>query len=240
MNRTVGRLRWIAHRLGPQRPTAEYRGQRGSVAAWQPVWTWDSRRGSRHCPTMGGPTMRDIVVSTFAARWEGAVHPDTAGLPKTAEAGGAPRSHCPTMLLVATTQRARPNLSKPWNFSGAAGRVEQQTPEPNGRHCGPQRSDMTTETPMQLGMVGLGRMGANLVRRLMRDGHSCVAYDVNPAAVEELAQEGATGASSLQEFVDKLEKPRAVWLMLPAAIVDSTLGQLVPLLDPGDTVMSSR
>jgi 6-phosphogluconate dehydrogenase len=96
---------------------------------------------------------------------------------------------------------------------------------------------MTTERPMQLGMVGLGRMGANLVRRLMRDGHSCVAYDVNPAAVEELAKEGATGASSLQDFVDKLDKPRAIWLMLPAAIVDSTLDQLVPLLDPGDTVI---
>ncbi|MGD9619012.1 MAG: phosphogluconate dehydrogenase (NAD(+)-dependent, decarboxylating) [Mycolicibacterium sp.] len=90
---------------------------------------------------------------------------------------------------------------------------------------------------MQLGMVGLGRMGANLVRRLMRDGHSCVAYDVNAGAVEQLAKEGATGASSLQDFVDKLEKPRAIWLMLPAAIVDSTLDQLVPLLEPGDTVI---
>lgn len=96
---------------------------------------------------------------------------------------------------------------------------------------------MTTETPVQLGMVGLGRMGANLVRRLMRDGHSCVAYDVNAGAVEQLAKEGATGASSLQDFVDKLEKPRAIWLMLPAAIVDSTLDQLVPLLEPGDTVI---
>ncbi len=96
---------------------------------------------------------------------------------------------------------------------------------------------MTTENPMQLGMVGLGRMGANLVRRLMRDGHSCVAYDVNSAAVEELVKEGATGASSLADFVEKLDKPRAIWLMLPAAIVDSTLDQLVPLLAPGDTVI---
>jgi 6-phosphogluconate dehydrogenase len=90
---------------------------------------------------------------------------------------------------------------------------------------------------MQLGMVGLGRMGANLVRRLMRDGHRCVVYDVNAAAVNELAEEGATGASSLQDLVAKLDKPRAVWLMLPAAIVDTTLESLVPLLEPGDAVI---
>ena len=96
---------------------------------------------------------------------------------------------------------------------------------------------MATTNPMQLGMVGLGRMGANLVRRLMRDGHSCVAYDVNADAVGQLTKEGAVGSSSLEDFVGKLEKPRAVWLMLPAAIVDSTLDQLVPLLDPGDTVI---
>jgi 6-phosphogluconate dehydrogenase len=96
---------------------------------------------------------------------------------------------------------------------------------------------MATDTPMQLGMVGLGRMGANLVRRLMRDGHRCVVYDVNPAAVNELAGEGATWATSLDDLVAKLDKPRAVWLMLPAAIVDSTLDQLVPLLEPGDAVI---
>jgi 6-phosphogluconate dehydrogenase len=96
---------------------------------------------------------------------------------------------------------------------------------------------MATDTPMQLGMVGLGRMGANLVRRLMRDGHRCVVYDVNPAAVNVLAGEGATGATSLDDLVAKLDKPRAVWLMLPAAIVDSTLDQLVPLLEPGDAVI---
>ena len=96
---------------------------------------------------------------------------------------------------------------------------------------------MATDKPMQLGMVGLGRMGANLVRRLMRDGHRCVVYDVNADVVKELESEGATGASSLDEFVGKLQKPRAVWLMLPAAIVDSTLEKLVPLLDPGDGVI---
>ncbi|WUV39380.1 decarboxylating 6-phosphogluconate dehydrogenase [Streptomyces sp. NBC_01483] len=90
---------------------------------------------------------------------------------------------------------------------------------------------------MQLGMIGLGRMGANLVRRLMRDGHRCVVSDVNAAAVAELAGDGATGADSLRDFVAELDKPRAVWLMLPAAIVDSILDQLEPLLEPGDILI---
>ena len=96
---------------------------------------------------------------------------------------------------------------------------------------------MATDTPMQLGMVGLGRMGANLVRRLMRDGHRCVVYDVNADVVKELEGEGATGAASLEDFAVKLEAPRTAWLMLPAAVVDATLEQLVPLLEPGDTVI---
>ena len=96
---------------------------------------------------------------------------------------------------------------------------------------------MATDKPMQLGMVGLGRMGANLVRRLMRDGHRCVVYDVNAQVVNELAGEGATGSTSLEDFVTKLEKPRAIWLMLPAAIVDSTLDRIVPLLDAEDAVI---
>jgi len=90
---------------------------------------------------------------------------------------------------------------------------------------------------MQLGMVGLGRMGANLTRRLMRDGHRCVVFDMNAAAVAELAGEGATGADSLADLVAKLEPPRAVWLMLPAAVVDSTLSELEGLLQAGDTVI---
>jgi 6-phosphogluconate dehydrogenase len=96
---------------------------------------------------------------------------------------------------------------------------------------------MATDTPMQLGMVGLGRMGANLVRRLMRDGHRCVVYDMNADAVKGLESEGAAGATSLADFAEKLEKPRTVWLMLPAAVVDSTLEQLLEVLEPGDTVI---
>ena len=96
---------------------------------------------------------------------------------------------------------------------------------------------MSTNTPMQLGMVGLGRMGSNLVRRLIRDGHRCVVYDVNADVVKEVAGEGATGGSSLEDLVAKLDKPRAVWLMLPAAIVVSTLDALVPLLEPDDAVI---
>jgi 6-phosphogluconate dehydrogenase len=90
---------------------------------------------------------------------------------------------------------------------------------------------------MQLGMIGLGRMGANLVRRLMHDGHRCVAYDVNADAVKALEAEGAVGTSTLAEFVATLEKPRNIWIMVPAGIVDSTLEQLVPLLDTDDVLI---
>jgi len=96
---------------------------------------------------------------------------------------------------------------------------------------------MPTDSPMQLGMIGLGRMGANLVRRLMRDGHRCVVYDVSAEAVTKLEGEGADGATSLQEFVNKLEKPRALWIMVPAGIVQQTLDQLRDLLEPGDIVI---
>jgi 6-phosphogluconate dehydrogenase len=90
---------------------------------------------------------------------------------------------------------------------------------------------------MQLGMIGLGRMGANLVRRLMRDGHECVAWDVNAAAVADLAKDGAVGADSLEDFVTKLAKPRAIWIMVPAAFVDETLDKLEGVLEPGDIVI---
>ena len=96
---------------------------------------------------------------------------------------------------------------------------------------------MTTDRPMQLGMIGLGRMGANLVRRLMRDGHRCVVYDHTADHVKQLESEGATGATSLAGFVAKLEKPRAAWLMLPAAITGKTLDELAALMEPGDAVI---
>ena len=90
---------------------------------------------------------------------------------------------------------------------------------------------------MQLGMVGLGRMGANMVRRLLTGGHECVVFDMSPKAVEELVDEKATGSSSLAELVKKLEKPRAVWLMVPAAVVDQTIADLLPALEAGDTII---
>jgi 6-phosphogluconate dehydrogenase len=90
---------------------------------------------------------------------------------------------------------------------------------------------------MQLGMIGLGRMGANMVRRLMKGGHECVAFDMTPASVQALAKEGATGAASLDDFVSQLKQPRAIWLMVPAAVVDSTLAQLVPKLAQDDVVI---
>ena len=97
---------------------------------------------------------------------------------------------------------------------------------------------MATENPMQLGMVGLGRMGAGIVRRLMKDGHRCVGYDVSPDAVKALEADGAEGATSLADFVAKLEKPRAVWVMVPAgSITDRTIDELADVLEEGDVVI---
>jgi 6-phosphogluconate dehydrogenase len=90
---------------------------------------------------------------------------------------------------------------------------------------------------MQLGMIGLGRMGANMVRRLLKGGQQCVIYDRSPKAVEELVREKATGASDYKDLAKKLEKPRAIWLMVPAGVVDETIGELVPHLAAGDTVI---
>jgi 6-phosphogluconate dehydrogenase len=90
---------------------------------------------------------------------------------------------------------------------------------------------------MQLGMIGLGRMGANMVRRLLKNGQQCVVFDRSPKSVEDLVKEGAQGASSLADLVKKLEPPRAIWLMVPAAVVDQTIGELSPLLEKGDTII---
>ncbi len=97
---------------------------------------------------------------------------------------------------------------------------------------------MTTSNPMQLGMVGLGRMGGNLVRRLMRDGHDCVVFDRTPAVVQGMEREGATGSSSLADFVAKLSPPRAAWVMVPAGeITGKTIEQLGSLMEQGDTII---
>lgn len=90
---------------------------------------------------------------------------------------------------------------------------------------------------MQLGMIGLGRMGGNMVLRLLNGGHECVVFDASPKAVEELAKRGASGAATLGDFVAKLAKPRAVWLMVPVAVVDETIDRLLPHLEPGDTLI---
>jgi 6-phosphogluconate dehydrogenase len=96
---------------------------------------------------------------------------------------------------------------------------------------------MKTQSSMQLGMVGLGRMGSNMVRRLIKGGHQCVIYDRSAQAVAELSKENAAGSGSPAELVKKLAKPRAVWLMVPAGVVDQTISEFLPLLEKGDTLI---
>ena len=90
---------------------------------------------------------------------------------------------------------------------------------------------------MQLGMIGLGRMGSNMVRRLLKNGHQCVVFDRSPNVVHELVKEKATGTTSMADLVTKLDRPRAIWLMVPAAVVDETIGELSPLLESGDVII---
>src|ERR1700733_4146820 len=96
---------------------------------------------------------------------------------------------------------------------------------------------MNKDSTMQLGMIGLGRMGANMVRRLIKNGHRCVAFDHSPDAVKALAKDNAAPASSLADLVRQLDKPRAVWLMVPAAVVDKTIADILPLLESGDILI---
>src|SRR5258706_1911041 len=96
---------------------------------------------------------------------------------------------------------------------------------------------MENQSAMQLGMLGLGRMGANMVRRLITGGHDCVVYDRAPQAVNDLVKEKAVGAASPADLVKKLAKPRAIWLMVPAAVVDQAIAEFVPLLDQGDILI---
>src|SRR5260370_37775265 len=93
---------------------------------------------------------------------------------------------------------------------------------------------------MQLGMIGLGRMGANMVRRLQRVGHQCVAFDRSAESVKQVASEGAIAATSLDDLEKKLQRPRAVWLMVPAAVVDATLKELAGKVDARDTGIDDR
>ncbi len=90
---------------------------------------------------------------------------------------------------------------------------------------------------MQIGMLGLGRMGGGMVRRLMKNGHQCVVYDVHPEAVAALVKEGAVGATSAADFMKKLTKPRAAWMMIPVAFVDKTIADLVQYAEPGDILI---
>ena len=90
---------------------------------------------------------------------------------------------------------------------------------------------------MQIGMIGLGRMGANMVTRLMKDGHECIVFDMNKSVVTKLVTQGAIGADSLEDFVSRLSKPRAIWLMIPAAVVDQELAKLAPSLEGGDIII---
>jgi len=93
------------------------------------------------------------------------------------------------------------------------------------------------EDSMQIGMIGLGRMGGDMVRRLLKGGHDCIVYDRNPDAVSALEEEGAEGAGSMAEFIDKLDKPRAIWMMIPAGVVDDTLEKIIPHLEAEDVVI---
>ena len=96
---------------------------------------------------------------------------------------------------------------------------------------------MKEQTTMQLGMIGLGRMGANMARRLLEKGQKCVVFDRSSGLVQRSGQRGSEGASSLADLVAKLERPRTIWLMVPAAVVDQTIGELSPLLENGDTII---
>jgi 6-phosphogluconate dehydrogenase len=102
------------------------------------------------------------------------------------------------------------------------------------QHTNPE---MKPNSPMQLGMVGLGRMGANMARRLIKGGHRCAVFDLFPNAVEALAKEGAVGAASFGDLAKRLDKPRKIWLMVPAAVVDKTITDLLPFLESGDTII---
>src|SRR5262249_10080959 len=102
---------------------------------------------------------------------------------------------------------------------------------------GPPGSPFEGGSRVQLGMIGLGRMGANMVRRLLQGGHQCTVFDMSPKAVAELTKEKAVGTASLKEFAERLVKPRAIWLMVPVGVVDKTIADLLPHLERGDILI---
>ncbi len=131
-------------------------------------------------------------------------------------------------------------------WEGSAGqRKAGHSPETAASRCRPgsernstvKQSVLKKEAIMQIGMIGLGRMGANMVRRLLQGGHQCVVFDRSPKAVKSLTREKAVGASSLADLVEKLEKPRAIWMMVPGAFVEELVADILPHLDPGDTLV---
>src|SRR3954447_13640398 len=109
--------------------------------------------------------------------------------------------------------------------------------EQNRKHVAASVRPLFKEPSMQLGMIGLGRMGSNMVKRLIKAGHECVVYARRPGPVNALVEVGAVGSTSLEDLVSKLDKPRAVWLMIPAASVDGELAALTALLDKGDIII---
>src|SRR5438034_7041662 len=148
-----------------------------------------------------------------------ALHPDPHAA-RGRRAASRPTAARASPPSCSTRRGSRPGTS--WTQSGSLRPPGAEPPE---------------EDDMEIGRIGLGRMGANMVRRLMRGGHACVVYNRSQGAVQALAREGAAGAASLDDFVARLEKPRTVWLMVPAAVVDATLDELVPRLAAGDVVV---
>jgi 6-phosphogluconate dehydrogenase len=126
-----------------------------------------------------------------------------------------------------------------WNslIAWRSGRSTRRGCRPNCRMLSGIRRSVRGELTMQLGMIGLGRMGANMVRRLLRGGHECVVFDMSASAVAELVKEKAVGTASLAEFAKTLKEPRAVWLMVPAGVVDKSIADLLPHLEPGDILI---
>src|SRR5262245_55908766 len=193
------------------------------------------RSPSTRCPT------RPCSRSPTTARPQ--THcPLTEATPTMSSAGSSPPASTFRSLPPAFSARARRRSTSPGrSYCSRSRRRAASSPPPDDL----ERDPLASRPPnpqkgvpaMQLGMIGLGRMGANMVRRLLRDDHECVVFDLNSDAVRELAGEGAVGAESMEDLASKLAPPRSVWLMVPAAVVDKTLDDLIPALEAGDAVI---